>query len=228
MLVAIDGAVKAPGTSACLSVGCALFVESTDDKLYKVICEPKGSTSQRGEINGLILALTEAVEKGLTDDILVILTDSQYLYDTVMGEWVKKWENANWITANSEPPKNLDQWQKVLDLIKKLEAHDVEITLVWTKGHLYRYPAGQITRCMQQDASGATLMSSITTLMSVASQRERAVENFNACRAEHDLPALPEAIAADYIVYNTTVDAIAVYCANLLKAHADAQSDDNK
>ena len=81
---------------------------------------------------------------------------------------------------------------------------------------------------MQQDASGATLMSSITTLMSVASQRERAVENFNACRAEHDLPALPEAITADYIVYNTTVDAIAVYCANLLKAHADAQSDDNK
>ena len=81
---------------------------------------------------------------------------------------------------------------------------------------------------MEADATGATLMSSIATMMSVATQRERAVEAFNTVRAEHSYPPLPAEIAAEYILYNTTVDAIAVYCANILKAHADAQSDDNK
>lgn len=231
MLVAIDGAVKSPGKPECLSVGCALYVDTVDtyaDKMYEVKCEPRGSTSQRGEINGLMLALNKAVEIEFCDDVLMILTDSQYLYDTVMGEWVQKWEAAGWISASGEPPKNLDQWKEILDLIRKLEARNVEITMVWTKGHLYTYPASKITKCMQQDSSGATLMSSITTMLSVATQRERAVAAFNECRIEHSLPALPVDIAADYIIYNTTVDGIAVYCANLLKALADDQSEDNK
>lgn len=230
MLVAIDGAVKKPGTAECLSVGCALFVDGIEstDNLYKILCEPYGSTSQRGEINGLKLALIEAVNIDLHDDVLVVLTDSQYLYDTVMGEWVQKWANAGWISASGEPPKNMDQWKEILELLNTLSSRNVEVTMVWTKGHLYRYPAGQITRCMQQDATGATLMASISTMLGVATQRERAVEAFNSYRAEHNLPPLPDSIAADYLVYNCTVDGIAVYCANILKAHADAQSVGNK
>ena len=234
MIVAIDGAVKAPGKPECLSVGCALFPEL--DPLYKVKCEPKGSTSQRGEINGLILALDEALERKVQDDILLIVTDSEYLYNTVMGEWVQKWAAAGWIAANGEEPKNADQWKEILTKLSMLAANNVEVSMLWTKGHLYRYPAGQATRCMQSDASGATLMSSINTMLSVASQRERAVEKFNAVRNEHSYPSLPEELAAEYILYNTTVDAIAVYCANVLvrtmadykEAHTDHVSDDNK
>lgn len=224
MLVAIDGAVKNPGTPDCLSVGCALFIESDSSELFRAVCEGTASTSQRGEINGLISALTEAEAENLTDDSLVILTDSQYLHDTVMYEWVQKWEAAGWISASGEPPKNADLWKKVFELIKKLEDRGVEVVMLWTKGHLYRYPAGQIKRCMQQDATGATLLSSIETMLNVASQRERAVEAFNACRAEHDMPPLPDNLAAEYIVYNCTVDAIATYIANLMKEHADSQS----
>lgn len=226
MIVAIDGAVKAPCTPECLSVGCALFPEN--ETLYKVKCESKGSTSQRGEINGLILALDEAIEQNLEDDVLLILTDSEYLYNTVMGEWVQKWEAAGWISASGAPPKNMDMWKEILTKLSILTSRNVEVTMIWTKGHLYRYPAKQATRCMEADATGATLMSSIATMLSVATQRERAVEAFNIIRAEHSYPPLPVDIAAEYILYNTTVDAIAVYCANILKAHADAQSDDNK
>lgn len=230
MFVAIDGAVKKPGTAECLSVGCALFVDglTSTENLYKILCEPYGSTSQRGEINGLKLALTEAVNAEMHDDVLIILTDSQYLHDTVMNEWVQKWAAAGWISASGEPPKNVDQWKDIYDLLNKLSDKNVEVTMVWTKGHLYTYPAGQITRCMQHDATGATLMNSINTMLGVATQRDRAVEAFNSYRAEHALPPLPANIAADYILYNCTVDGIAVYCANLLKAHADAQSVGNK
>lgn len=222
MIIAIDGAVKAPGTPNCLSVGCAAFFEADGDELYTVKHEYPNSTSQRGEINGLILALQKMVE---VEEEAVILTDSEYLYNTVMFEWVQKWAAANWIAGNGEPPKNQDLWKKVLNLLNVLEAKNIEVTLVWTKGHLFRYPAGKIKTALSLDPTGSTLLTNIATMMSVATARKSAVQNFNEARRIHDYSDLPADIAADYIMYNTFVDAVATYTATTLKSIADSKSD---
>lgn len=221
MIVAIDGAVKKPGTPDCLSVGCALFPEASPDSLYAAKVESRDTTSQRGEINGLICALQRAIDDGLTNDDVIIITDSQYLHDTVVYEWITKWKNAGWIAANGEPPKNLDQWKRVDELLTTLDSRFVTVSMQWTKGHLFRYPAGKIAACMKEDYTGATLLSSINTLMSVATAKSTVVKAFNKERSEHGFAFLPDTLAAEYVLYNTTVDAIAVYIANLAQAAKD-------
>lgn len=222
MIVSIDGAVKKPGTEDCLSVGCAFFPELTGADVYRLKVEPSRSTSQRGEINGLLMALLRTVElkeaNQFEDDTVVILTDSQYLHDTVTYEWLQKWCAAGWIAANGEEPKNCDQWKAILDLIKKLETYGITVVMQWTKGHIFKYPASKIAACLREDTTGATLMAAISSMMSIATARETVVNAFNKERREHGFAELPPSVAAEYVLYNTTTDGIAVYMANLVQA----------
>lgn len=224
MIVAIDGAVKKPGTADCLSVGCAFFPDGPADALYEVKVETRETTSQRGEINGLICALQRAIDAPFDEDdsTVVIVTDSQYLHDTIVYEWVQKWESAGWISASGEPPKNLDLWQHVNEQLKQLDSKGLTLAMQWTKGHLFRYPAGKITACMKEDYTGATLLSAITSLMSVATSRATVVKAFNKERTEHGFAVLPDTLAAEFVAYNTVADAIAVYVANLVQAAKDS------
>lgn len=222
MIVSIDGAVKKPGTEDCLSVGCAFFPELSGTDLYRLKVEPTGSTSQRGEINGLLTALSRVVELReafqYEDDTVVILTDSQYLHDTVTCEWLQKWRAAGWIAANGEEPKNCDQWKVILDLIEKLESYGITVVMQWTKGHIFKYPASKITACLREDTTGTILLSAINSMMSIATARETVVNAFNKERREHGFAELPPSVAAEYVLYNTTTDSIAVYIANLVQA----------
>lgn len=226
-IVAIDGAVKAPGTAECLSVGCAGFFSISTD-LFKVRCEHRGSTSQRGEINGLILALEEAIKYVDSIEDVIIITDSEYIYNTITYEWVKKWAAANWTSASGEPPKNRDQWEHVLNMLNELESKDVSVYMSWTKGHLFRYPPSKVKMSMNIDQSGSELLSSISTMLNVSTAKDNAIKAFNAARSIHDMSVLVDNIATEHIVYNTFVDAVAVYTANILKAVTDTKSDNNK
>lgn len=227
MFIAIDGAVKAPGTDKCLSVGCALFPEETGSDFYRVICEPTQSTSQRGETNGLLLALQYAVDKATYGDDVLILTDSEYLFKTIEQDWCRKWRDADWISGTGEPPKNQDLWAKIVVLLDILDAKGIEYSMLWTKGHIFNYPNSKINQAMKSDATGAQLYSNISTMLNVANCLDRAVERFNEARLKHDFPKLPVTLAQEYIIANATVDAIAVYCANILKAHRDALASDD-
>jgi ribonuclease HI len=56
---------------------------------------------------------------------MTIISDSQYVVNTINKNWARKWLNENDGTK-----KNLDLWFKI---IKLLEFH--EVTIEWTKGH---------------------------------------------------------------------------------------------
>ncbi|GHU08885.1 ribonuclease H [Spirochaetia bacterium] len=58
-----------------------------------------------------------------------LYTDSQYLQKG-MTEWLKNWKNKGWRTADKQPVKNQDLWQK-LDALSSLYS----ITWIWVKGH---------------------------------------------------------------------------------------------
>jgi ribonuclease HI len=45
-------------------------------------------------------------------------------------QWIHNWRKNNWKTANKQPVKNVDLWQR---LTQALSTHDIEWR--WVKGH---------------------------------------------------------------------------------------------
>ena len=83
------------------------------------------TTNNRMELLGAISAL-EALKRPCLVDIH---TDSQYLRNGIMS-WIKQWKRNGWRTADKQPVKNVDLWQR---LDAALGSHDVNWH--WVKGH---------------------------------------------------------------------------------------------
>jgi ribonuclease HI len=60
---------------------------------------------------------------------VTLYTDSKYVVQG-MNEWVKDWIKRGWRTSSKKPVKNLELWQRLVELSKN---HD--ITFKWVKGH---------------------------------------------------------------------------------------------
>jgi ribonuclease HI len=56
-------------------------------------------------------------------------SDSQYLRDGIT-KWIKGWKRRGWFTADKQPVKNIDLWQR---LDAAAAPHDV--TWIWVRGH---------------------------------------------------------------------------------------------
>lgn len=207
MYIAIDGACKRNGQPTCNSLGVAWITTETE-MLYKSIFEI-GSTSQRGEINGLLAALLYATEHNDKQDVIIV-TDSEYLYNTVMLSWYQKWYHNNWIGA-SGPVKNADKWETIYNLITNLEADDRSVVLEWTKGHIMSYTPGNIKAAMVQDMTGIELYTRLLTVANRVSERERIIKDFNCKRVEHNRYELPETHALDAVIGNTMADCLASF-----------------
>ncbi|MGB3921663.1 MAG: ribonuclease HI [Minisyncoccia bacterium] len=68
------------------------------------------TTNNRMELTAAIRALEVVLESEIT-----IYTDSEYVMKG-MKEWIKKWQEKGWKTANKKPVLNQDLWQKLLDV----------------------------------------------------------------------------------------------------------------
>ncbi len=83
------------------------------------------TTNNRMELMAAIRAL-----ETLTRSCRVKLhTDSRYLKDGIT-QWIRRWKQNGWRTADKKPVKNIDLWQR---LDAALARHDVH--WVWVKGH---------------------------------------------------------------------------------------------
>jgi ribonuclease HI len=47
-----------------------------------------------------------------------------------INSWIHGWKKNNWKTASRQPVKNIELWQQLDDLVKR-----VTIEWVWVKGH---------------------------------------------------------------------------------------------
>ena len=84
------------------------------------------TTNNRMELTAVIealLALKEPCKVTLT-------TDSKYVCDAVLKDWVYSWQKNGWRKADKKPALNVDLWERLLPL---LETHEVEFC--WVKGH---------------------------------------------------------------------------------------------
>jgi ribonuclease HI len=83
------------------------------------------TTNNRMELMAAISAL-ETLDHGAIVDLY---TDSKYLQSGIT-EWMKKWKQNGWRTADKKPVKNVDLWQR-------LEAASIrhEVRWHWLPGH---------------------------------------------------------------------------------------------
>ena len=57
-------------------------------------------------------------------------SDSQYVVNAFNKHWIDGWKKRGWRTANKQPVKNRDLWERLLTAKSK---HKVEF--IWVKGH---------------------------------------------------------------------------------------------
>lgn len=81
------------------------------------------TTNNRMEILAAIIGL-EALKK---PSQVTLYSDSKYLVDAVMKEWIYGWRSKQWKKGKV---KNIDLWKRLLPLLEK---HTVKFR--WVKGH---------------------------------------------------------------------------------------------
>lgn len=207
MIIATDGACKRNGDPTCASIGVAWVLD--DDKMqFKATFESE-STSQRGELNGLLQALIFAEENMDADDSLSIITDSEYLFNTIEKDWVHRWARQNWVGATG-PVKNQDLWEQILMLLDSDKLMD-NVFMQWTKGHLISYTPANVRRAMRDDPSGLELYTRIMSVARRPADMPRIIKDFQYNRVQHHLSMVSADYALEWAVANTMADCLASY-----------------
>lgn len=102
--------------------GAYIIEESGVSEIYGYELE---TTNNKMELMAAIKALESLTESCQVD----LYTDSKYVQMGI-SQWVKNWLKNNWRTSNKEAVKNVDLWQRLLQVtnIHKVNWH-------WVKGH---------------------------------------------------------------------------------------------
>ena len=87
--------------------------------------EPE-TTNNRMELLAVINALESLKEPCKVN----ITTDSKYVCDAFLKNWLTSWLNNGWKTANKKPVKNRELWERLYNLSQKHE-----LSWFWIKGH---------------------------------------------------------------------------------------------
>jgi ribonuclease HI len=83
------------------------------------------TTNNRMELTAVIQALTALKRRCRVQ----LYTDSEYVRKGIT-EWIVNWKRRGWMTADRQPVKNVDLWQRLDALVRE---HDVQWH--WVKGH---------------------------------------------------------------------------------------------
>lgn len=86
----------------------------------------ESTTNNRMELMAVIVAL-EALNRPCDVEVH---SDSQYVVNAFNKHWIDGWKKRGWKTANKQPVKNRDLWERLLTAKSK---HKVEF--IWVKGH---------------------------------------------------------------------------------------------
>lgn len=87
--------------------------------------EPLETTNNRMELMAAIQAL-----ESLTRPVVVRLhTDSTYVRNGIT-KWMANWKRNGWRTADKQPVKNADLWQRLEAAVSRHE-----VAWLWVKGH---------------------------------------------------------------------------------------------
>lgn len=207
IIAAIDGACRGNGKPDCMSSGAAYIHHLKKFNIRVAIDKP--SSNSRGEMCGLIEALNFAThENDLTEMILVM--DSEYLFNAITKDWIGNWERKGWITAQGTSVKNQDLWKIVKLHLDALDELGVELVPYHIKGHLVSLGTVSAKKSLEADPTGHELYTKIWEKYELDKVKKpekwhEAIELFE--RNNGFIP--PEAVFKRFVVLNTVTDYIA-------------------
>ena len=158
LLIAIDGACRRNGKPDCTASG-GVFIQGVEDDGRVVGYATKevyeyGSTNQRGELLALLKAL-QVVHKRRVD--AYIITDSEYLFNSMTKQWYKSWQSGGWLTRDGYEVKNRDLWEKIANYAGMLEHDCIDVLFYHIKGHCIPFGAVTSRKALVDDPTGKTL-----------------------------------------------------------------------
>lgn len=86
----------------------------------------KSTTNNKMEMMAVIKGL-EALKEPCEVEVY---SDSAYIVNAIEQGWIESWKNNGWRKADKKPVKNVDLWERLLELMEK---HSVTFNKV--KGH---------------------------------------------------------------------------------------------
>lgn len=77
-----------------------------------------------------IMAVIKGLESIKEPCDVTVYSDSAYIVNTIQKGWIYSWKKNNWIKSDKSKVKNIDLWEKMLEL---MDIHN--ITFIKVKGH---------------------------------------------------------------------------------------------
>lgn len=214
LVIAIDGACRRNGKPDCIAAG-GLYIEHYSDagdieQTRAVSCYEIQSTNQRGELLALLVALDYVWSAKQPTQIV---TDSEYLFNTMTKEWFVGWESRGWKTASFEPVKNSDMWREIKYVYDKCLLDGIDIVFYHIKGHCI--PFGKVTAnaLLTKDPTGHALKFEVYKKYDAAAPSKAAkLREANELSIKNNGFAFEDYKLRHFVVINTMADAIATKC----------------
>lgn len=213
LAIAIDGACRRNGKPDCVSAG-GVFILHLDENLnvYNTALMSNyeiQSTNQRGELLALLTALDYVHE---AQQPAQIVTDSEYLFNTMTKHWYENWLRKGWITASGTPVKNKDIWMEIMKSQWHCEAAGYETTYYHIKGHAVSFGKVTAQKLINKDLTGRALYDAIEHRVSTTQLKEGMYEQIIDLSVKNNGFELDDTTLKRFIVTNTVADAVATKC----------------
>ena len=111
---------------AAATAPCSNTPTRRQDLYLRAFARYAKTTNNRMELMAVIVAL-EALNRPCEVEVH---SDSQYVVNAFNKHWIDGWKKRGWKTANKQPVKNRDLWERLLTAKSK---HKIEF--IWVKGH---------------------------------------------------------------------------------------------
>lgn len=103
---------------------CAILMYNSKEKI--ISGSEENTTNNRMELLAVIRGL-EALKEAC---IVNLYSDSSYVINAFNEKWIDSWVANNWKTAGKKAVKNVDLWQRLLELINQHKVNFIKV-----KGH---------------------------------------------------------------------------------------------
>lgn len=215
LLISIDGACRRNGQPDCVSSG-GVFIQRYDTDGFVSAAalsdfEVK-STNQRGEMRALLTTLEYIYSDN--DKEVQIVTDSEYLFNTMTKEWYKSWASAGWKTSSGSSVKNADLWRDIVDIFEKCVSAGFDIVFYHIKGHCIPFGTVTANRLMISDKTLKTFIKEVEKKYDTVcdTSKKKELDNARKLSIKNNGFELTPDILKRFVVANVIVDAIATRC----------------